>query len=45
MEHKNLNTKHSVFTAPDVLMHTSLSYTCTSNRTAYKAIEHLINSY
>ena len=28
MIHENVHTKHSVFTAPDVHMHTSLSYTC-----------------
>ncbi len=43
--HENFHTKHSVFTAPDVHMHTSLSYTLWACiQPVYKAVEHLINS-
>ena len=43
MIHENFHTKHSVFTAPDVHMHTSLLYIM-SIQPVNKAAKHLINS-
>ena len=44
MIHENFHTKHSVFTAPDVHMHTSLKLYIVSIQPVNKAAEHLINS-
>ena len=49
MEHKNVNIKTCVFSAPDshsVYIHTYvLSYTCIGIQPADKPVKHLINSY
>ena len=42
--HENFHTKHSVFTAPDAHMHTSLLYVM-SIQSAAKAVKHLFKSY